>query len=79
MGVIVAILILWYVKRRETMVSRQEKVDSIYNWWKKTPNPKYNIYKNKVKHSDVVEYRKIKQLVTGGGDLSKQQIEKIIT
>ena len=62
--IIIIIFLLAYIFKdyiRENYVSKDEKADTIYEWFRKNPDPRYVSYKKEVPESDIVEYSDIKK------------------
>jgi len=63
--------------KNEAFVSKNDKAHSIFNWWNDTYSPSYHKYKSAVKHSDVLDYKKTKELADNN-NLSFENILAVI-
>jgi len=61
---IVIILLLIYLLKdyiKENYINKDEKANTIFEWFNNNPSPKYAKYQKEVIDSDIVEYSTIKQ------------------
>lgn len=73
------IFISFMANRNESFTNKKEKVNTIHNWWKTQKSPAYATYQKDIPGSDVVEYKRVKDIVLGGKEITAESIEKIVS
>lgn len=78
-GIIIALVILMMLQRNEGFENKNDKASAINKWWQKTKSPSYADYKADVKNSDIIEYKRVKDMMSSKGDVSVKDISNVIT
>jgi len=73
----IVLLYLWSI-RSESFTNKKEKVNAIHSWWQNEKNPSYELYIKDIPGSDVVEYKRVKDIVLGGNSPTPANIEKLV-
>lgn len=72
LGLVIAGIIILIIRHKEGFKNREEKISALTDWWSDTSTlATYREYKKAIPQPDVIEYKKIKDLIEAGYDIEK--------
>ncbi len=78
-GIICVVIICYVMSKKdccEHYVNKEEKAETIHQWFKSNPQPSYTKYRSAVPESDIVEYTSVKAV--GGAKADKKAIVSVL-
>jgi hypothetical protein len=68
--IIILYLVYGYVTA-ESFATKQEKANTLLEWFKSTDVPTYTAYKKEITGSDIVEYERVRSAVANGATANR--------
>ena len=75
---VICVVLLLLVSRTSSFTDKNDKVDTIFNWFTANPGKSYNRYRKDLKEqSNVVEYDDVRRLAQGR-DFTKDAVARVL-
>ena len=78
--IVIVILLIFLLKDffKEGYANKDDKANSIFEWFNNNPNPKYAKYQKEVADSDIVEYSDVKQKMNLQKKITKRDVLNVL-